>query len=167
MTDRFAMKTASKSRPSPFAMSLYSCWFSLKASRRRRLQRFLTTAPPRRLPATKATLIDPVPVAPTAYLKSKSLPRRTLPAAKRPAKAFFPLKMAVRGSLCRRIVTLPSGLFWPPLIADRQLVTAFCTTTTQYFASVCGLHARAKPVRVGALALAWLVRTFHVGLSGL
>lgn len=162
-----AMKAPFRSKPNSFVMSMIGCWPSRYASRINRLHRFLTTAPPRRLPAMKATLIDRSLDAPMEYLKSISLPRRTLPEAKRPVKAFFPLKIAVRGSLCRRINALPSGLLRPPLIADRQAVTAFSTATTQYFASVCGLHALAESVRIGALALAWLVRTFHVGLSGL
>jgi hypothetical protein len=161
------MKAASTSRPVFSMKSVNWCCVNRYASRIRRLHRFLTTAFPSLLLATKATRNEPVLDGRDVYLKSKSLPRRNFPLPKRPAKAFFPLKMAVRGSRSRRIVTLMSILFRPPLIADRQAVTAFGAATTQYCASVSGLHARAETVRVCALTLAWLVRTFHVGLSGL
>lgn len=46
-------------------------------------------------------------------------------------------------------------------------MTALGATATQNFASVSCLHTRTKTVCIRALALAGLIRAFHVVVSGL
>lgn len=165
ISDLLAMNAASRSKPVFSSRSVNWCCVIRYASRMSRLQRFLTTAFPSLLLAINATRVEPVPDGRRIYFKSMSLPRRNIPALKRLVKAFLPLRMTARGSLSRRIVTLLSILLWSSLIADRQAMTAFDTATTKYLPSICGFHARTESVRIGALALTWLVRAFHFDLK--
>lgn len=131
------------------------CW-SRKASRMRRLHRFLSTAFPVFLPATKAVRTRDSSEGLLRYRRSMRPAAIRMPFLKSSSNESLPRRILLRGS------RFPLGrLFRSSLIANGQLVSAFGTTSRYHFTSVSRFHAWAEAMLVDAFSSAGLERAFH------
>ena len=127
---------------------------SRKASRNRRLIRFRTTLPPR----ARGT------VRPSRAVEFGSSGRARQNAANSGAETRVPWSYTLRNSAVRRARCAGStgfGVADGSLVAHGQLVTAAGPAARQYGPPVFRLHAFAKSVRLGALAIVGLKCPFR------
>src|ERR1700756_3988938 len=126
-----------------------SCRWQRTISRRRRRMRLRTTAPPKALLMLNPKRLIGCPLARTNTVKWEL--ERRLPARYTRSNSLFRTSLASRGN------------FWPaagpsPLLG-REGMAALLAARRKHFAATLGLHARAKPVCLGAAAFPRLVCT--------
>lgn len=135
---------------------------ALHVSRMMRRNLFLRTAFPVFLGTAKpARTVAPGPASSTGTLRASTriqpTPNDMVPADRRSNSGRMSRRRFRRAERGNRLRTLLAGL----RVADRQVLAALRTATSQHAASVLGRHAGAESVLVGALATTGLIRSLH------